>query len=117
MFTDAPPRTTSILAGLRWRGLRGPADYRALANIGRRCNLADHVDDVPTVETIANEMQASANFDPSSDVLIAEVEGRHFAWQQTTWRRDGCGAYVYKLSGFVSPGWRRRHHGARSSVA
>lgn len=108
MFTDAPPRTTSILAGLRWRGLRGPADYRALANIGRRCNMADHVDDVPTVETIANEMQPSANFDPSSDVLIAEIEGRPVAWQQTTWSRDGGGAYVYILSGFVSPGWRRR---------
>ena len=107
MTTYAPERTLSTLSWLRWRTLRGPSDYRTLANIARRCNLADHVDEVPTVESIASEMEHPVNFDPAVDVLIAEIEGRPVAWQQTAWRVED-GHYAYALKGFVSPGWRRR---------
>jgi mycothiol synthase len=107
MATFIPDRTISTLSHLSWRHLRGPADYRVLASIGQRANLADHVDDVFTVEALANEMEHPVNFDPSLDVLIAELEGRPVAWQQTNWRLQGE-QYHYKLAGFVSPGWRRR---------
>ena len=104
-YTLERPRTT--LPPLTWRNLRGPADYRVLADIGRRCNLADHVDDVLTIEAIANEMEHPVNFDPAVDVLIAEIEGRPIAWQQTGWRPEDD-HHRYLLKGFVSPGWRRR---------
>ncbi len=107
MVTYIPDQTSATLAQVSWRTLRGPADYRMLANIGQRCNLADHVDDVLTVEAIANEMEHPTNFDPAADVLIAEIEGRPVAWQLTQWRHDDE-PHLYMLRGFVSPGWRRR---------
>src|SRR5579859_892326 len=107
MTTFVPERSISILPHLSWRHLRGPADYRVLANIGQRANLADHVEDVETIESIANEMEHPANFDPRVDVLIAEIESRPVAWQRTAWRLQD-GQYHYKLAGYVSPGWRRR---------
>src|SRR5258707_15256928 len=110
MATFILERSISILSRLSWRHLRGPADYRVLAKIGQRANLADHVDDVLTVEALANEMQHPANFDPRQDVLIAEIEGRPIAWQQTNWRLED-GRCRYMIRGFVSPGWRRRRIG------
>jgi mycothiol synthase len=107
MTAFVPERTISILSRLSWRHLRGPADYRVLASIGQRANLADHVDDVLTVEALANELEHPVNFDPAEDVLIAELEGRPVAWQLTTWRLHD-GQCHYKLAGYVSPGWRRR---------
>ena len=107
MVTDTTERHRTTHPLLTWRNLRGPADYRVLADIGRRCNLADHVDEVLTVEAIANEMEHPVNFDPAVDVLIAEIEGRPVAWQQTGWRLEDE-HYRYLLKGFVSPGWRRR---------
>lgn len=108
MTTLTLEQFTSTQPCVSWRGLRGPADYRVLANIGRRCNLADHVDDVPTVDAIANDMEHPVNFNPAEDVQIAEIHGRPVAWQKTTWRLEDGGKYVYMLSGFVAPGWRRR---------
>ena len=107
MTAYIPDTTSPILARLSWRTFRGPADYRALAAIGQRANLADHVDDVLTVEELANELEHPVNSDPREDLLIAEIEGRPIAWQQTNWRLQD-GQYHYKLRGYVSPGWRRR---------
>ena len=88
MATFISERARSTLSLVSWRHLRGPADYRTLANIGQRCNLADHVDDVLTVEALANEMEHPSQFRPGEDVLIAEIEGRPVAWQLTQWRRE-----------------------------
>src|SRR5207237_7982345 len=85
MATFIPERSLSIQSQLSWRHLRGPADYRVLASIGQRANLADHVDDVLTVEALANEMEHPVNFEPRADVLIAEIEGRPVAWQENDW--------------------------------
>jgi len=54
MTAFAPERSVSVLSHLSWRRLRGPADYRLLASLGQRANLADHVDDVLTVEALTN---------------------------------------------------------------
>ena len=107
MTAYIPDKTSPILAHLSWRAFRGPSDYHALAAIGQRANLADHVDSVLTVEAVANEMEHPVNFDPRADVLIAEIEGRPVAWQQTDWALQD-GQYHYKLRGWVAPGWRRR---------
>lgn len=107
MTTYIPDTTSATLAQLSWRTFRGPVDYRVLAAIGQRANLADHVDDVLTIEAVANEMERPVNFDPQVDVLIAEIEGRPIAWQQTHWALQD-GQYHYKLRGYVAPGWRRR---------
>jgi mycothiol synthase len=107
MTTYTPERISTLPALLAWRALRGPVDYRVLANIGQRANLADHVEDVLTVDEVASELAPTSTFDPSLDVLIAEIEGRPVAWQWTLWKVQD-GQYHYKLRGYVSPGWRRR---------
>ena len=108
MTTLLLERPSAVLKRITWRPLRGRADYRMLAKIGQRANLADGVDDVVTPDTVANELDHPVNFDPARDVLIAELEGRPVAWQITQWRLDGDQRYLYLLRGFVAPGWRRR---------
>src|SRR5579859_1353457 len=107
MFAPPLERKISLQASLSWRGWRGPADYQVLADIGRRANLADHVAEAITADSIANDLEHPINFSPPEDVLIGEIESRPVAWQRTQWR-SAAQDVIYMLSGFVSPGWRRR---------
>src|SRR5258706_10442048 len=107
MNLDTPVRMGAPPALLAWRTFRGPEDYRVLAAIGQHADLADHVQQVLTLDDIVDELEHPVNFDPREDVLIAEIDGRPVAWQQTYWQVQD-GQYHYKLRGYVSPGWRRR---------
>ena len=84
-----------------------PADYAAMAEIGRLCNLADRVPYIETVEEIANTFAHLVNCDPEHDVLMAEAEGELVGFQRTWWRRNSDGAYMHNLAGHVTPAWRR----------
>jgi len=48
MNLEAPVRLNAPPALLAWRNCRGPEDYRLLAAIGQRADLADHVEQVLT---------------------------------------------------------------------
>jgi mycothiol synthase len=102
-----PESSLAVVARVTWRHWQGPADNRVLASIGQHANLADHLRDVVTPESVAAQLAHTSNSDPRRDVLIAEIEGRPVAWQQTSWRLQD-GQYHYRLAGYVSPGWRRR---------
>ena len=91
-----------------FRPFRGEADYPAMAEIARRCNLEDRVSYTETVEEIANTYAHLINCDPVHDVLMVEAGGALVAYQRAWWRLNGEGHYQYALAGHVTPAWRRR---------
>jgi len=107
MNLESPVRLNTPPALLAWRTFRGPQDYPVLAAIGQRADLAEHVEQVLTLDDVVDELEHPVNCNPREDLLIAEIDGRPVAWQQTYWQLQD-GQYHYKLRGYVSPGWRRR---------
>ncbi len=104
-MTTQTPLNTKTFA---YRPFRGAADFPAMAEIARLCNLADHVPFFETAEEIANSFAHLVNCDPEHDVLMVEVDGELVGYQRTSWRLDSDGQYLYMLYGFVTPAWRRR---------
>lgn len=95
-------------AGLSFRPLRDAADYPALARIINAANLADHVEEVESVEEVANEFAHLANCDPATDVLVVEVDGSPVGFSRVWWRLGDSGERLYWHLAYLDPAWRRR---------
>ena len=104
MATLAPSNTSLF----QFRKFRGPADFPAMAELARQCNLADRVPYIETVEELANTFAHLVNCDPEHDVFMVEAAGELVAYQRVSWRLDSDGQYIYMLLGFVTPAWRRQ---------
>jgi mycothiol synthase len=97
----APP-----IPGLRFRRFRED-DLPALAGLLAAVEIADETYEILGEAALANELANLADFDPTRDVLLAEVDGRLVAgsWQV---RRIRDGEREFTSNGWVHPGWRRR---------
>ena len=95
------------IPGLRFRRLRIPGDFEAIARIGNDGRIADGVDWVQSAGQVAAQMTPTGGFDPVADTVIAEVDGTCVAFVMTQWRlRDGMRTYTN--DGAVLPAFRRR---------
>jgi mycothiol synthase len=95
------------IRGLRFRRLRGDADYTALAELLTAGSVADDLDYAVDGATLKVDLENETDFDPRRDVLIAEVEGHVVGYGQAgrTIRDDLA---VYGVQGTVHPAWRGR---------
>jgi len=100
----APTLTTELVI----RPIAGEADLPALAAIAQRCNQADQVEEVVTVAGLTAWLRHLVNTDPQADILLAEVAGQLVGYQFTAWRHETGGAYLYNLSGYLDPDYRRQ---------
>ncbi len=99
---DAPP-----IEGLAFRPFDPRRDYDALVSLMTQTNVADRINEIPTVESTRVEFEHLAEFDPRRDVLLAEVDGDLVAAAWTNVRtRNGIAAH--QVDGWVLPAWRRR---------
>jgi mycothiol synthase len=99
---DAP-----AIAGLGFRMFDPDRDYPALVDLIHEAHLADQLAYLPTVENLRSEHEHSSEFDPSRDLLLAEVDGALVGAAETyVVTRDGLG--VHQTDGWVRPPWRRR---------
>ena len=95
------------IPGLRFRRSRDDTDYAALADLITACNLADEIDYVPTAESLRIEYENKADFDPGTDLVLAEVDGRLVGYGEAS-RQVRDGLAVYWTFGSVLPELRRR---------
>lgn len=97
----APP-----IPGLRFRRFR-EADIPALAGLLEAVEIADETYEILGEAALANELANLADFEPSRDVVLAEVDGRLVAAsRQVRMIRDG--EREFTTDGWVHPDWRRR---------
>ncbi len=106
---DAP-----TLPGLRFRHFGGESDYTAMVAVLRASKKVDHIEEVETVEDLANSYAHLLNCDPYKDVLCAEINGQHngckemIGYNRVYWCREDEGNWIYAHFGFLLPEWRQR---------
>ena len=102
-LANAPP-----IAGLRFRRLRGDdADYDAMAALIEEANLHDGHPWLPTAKLLRDGLEGSVGVDPTTDVVLTEIDGRLIA-ESGVERVMRDGVAVYEIWGTVRPDVRRR---------
>ena len=96
------------ISGLKLRRYRGKDDLHAMAAAMTRSREADGLDFVTTEEDLAAEYDNPLDFDPRTDILIAEAEGDTVGLARI-WREDReDGRKVYGHSVELLQEWRGR---------
>lgn len=106
-LSDAPP-----ISGLRFRRLRGAADYPAMAAVHEGARVWDRVDPLSARESVPGAEDMAAMFPEaetrdSPDLLLAEVDGCVVGYNHVLWRwNEVTGLRVYLHLGYLLPDWR-----------
>jgi mycothiol synthase len=100
---EAPP-----IPGLAFRRMRLPDDLEPIAALFNACNEADRIEDRNDVEGLAQWYATASTWDPLTDVLLAEVDGRLVGYGKVHWVDDNDGGRNFASWGAVHPEWRRR---------
>ena len=102
------PESDLSIPGLIFRPFRGTEDYPAMVAVINAANVEDGVEEVESVEELANLFNHLANCDPFSDMLFTEVNGQLVGFTRVWWRADLEGGRIYWHLGYLLPAWRRK---------
>jgi GNAT superfamily N-acetyltransferase len=94
--------------GLVFRRFRGESDYPGRAAVGNAAREADGSEWVLTVDDVAREYAHLVNSDPTTDMLIAEIDGEMAGYTRGEWWREESGLYVYWFYPALAPEHRGR---------
>ncbi len=100
------------IPGLSFRGYSDPQEHARIAAIIQRCWDADGVDEIQTADDIANRFTHMQNFDPTQDVLLAEIRGDLVGYVRMNWLHSSNGDVIFRHHGCVLPEWRRKGIGS-----
>ena len=100
--------TSPEMPGLTFRGFRGEPDYPAMAEIINAANLADQVEDITSIESVARSYRHIRRSDIERDMLFAEVDGMPIGYGRCMWAKveNGDGYYTYSFFIHLHPDWR-----------
>jgi len=101
-----------VIPGLAFRSYTGPQEHERIAAIIQRCWEADGVDEVITTDDIARRFTHMQNFDPTQDVLLAEIRGDLVGYVRMNWLHEANGDVKFRHDGCVLPEWRRKGIGS-----
>jgi mycothiol synthase len=92
----------------------GLADAARMAPLANAANAADGVDELVAESELEHWLgHRTDGFDPSSDVVLAEVDGDLVGYAWVSWVDDTDGVREFRLGGFVHPAWQGRGIGRR----
>jgi mycothiol synthase len=97
-----------VTRGLRIQAGVTDADLSALAALRTRCNEADGTEDVYTVDVLANEMAHPSGWDPTTDDLLADLDGTLVGWGRANMHLARSGEQVLEAIVRVDPAYRGR---------
>ena len=100
------------ISGLALRSYSGPQEHERIAAVIQRCWDADGVDEVITSDDIARRFTHMQNFDPTQDVLLAEICGDLVGYARMNWLHESNGDVIFRHDGCVLPEWRRKGIGS-----
>jgi mycothiol synthase len=95
------------IPGLTLRRFAGDDDYAAMAELFTTTSLADEIDFIPDADILRVDYSNWAGFEPTRDIVLAEVESRLVAAADVT-RQVRDGVAVYTTACAVHPEFRRR---------
>jgi mycothiol synthase len=99
---------TPAIAGLTFRRLRLPDDLVPVAEMHIRAAIADEIDERESADDWAQWFAHPSGFDPLTDVVLGEVDGRLVAYAQARAQDDNDGGRNYTAGGEVDPEQRGR---------
>lgn len=102
-----PSPESIAIDGLSFRRFGGTDDYARLAALIGDTNKAEGIPYAPNADSLRNEYENLAGFDPRRDLLLAEVDGRIIGFGQAS-RQVRDGIAVYWSFGTVLQEYRRR---------
>ena len=94
------------IPGLVFRPFAGASEYPAMVDIFNACFQADQVDEVYSVEGLTNDYAHLSNCNLSTDLLMAEVDGKRVGFGRVWWWVNDVGERLYGVTGAVQPKWR-----------
>jgi GNAT superfamily N-acetyltransferase len=94
--------------GLRFRRFRGPADYPGMVAANQATRDEAGVQEVITVEAMANTYDHLVNSDPDRDILIVERGGRVIGYARVEWRDLTDGTRAFTTICLLDPAERRQ---------
>ncbi|MGB2896000.1 MAG: GNAT family N-acetyltransferase [Anaerolineales bacterium] len=100
------------IPGLTLRGYSDPQELARIAAVIQRCWDADGVDEIQTTDDIAHRFTHMQNFDPTQDVLLAEIRGDLVGYVRMNWLHSSNGEVIFRHHGCVLPEWRRKGIGS-----
>jgi mycothiol synthase len=94
------------IPGLRFRRLRLPDDLVPLSEMHIRAAMADGIDERESPEEWAQWFEHPSGFDPLTDAVVGELDGRIVAYAQARAQDDNDGGRNYTAGGEVDPDQR-----------
>lgn len=89
--------------GLRIRHYAGERDIPGMVAANMAVRLANHVEEIVTVDRMTNQYANLTNCDPSTDVAIVELEGRTVGYVRVDWSDQDDGSRSYDLTCILDP--------------
>ena len=100
------------LDGVGFRHFEDRADYEHLVRIITASVQAEGDDRVETAEALASSYDHLDRCDPSTDLLVAEVDRRPVGYSRVWWDQEPDGPRVYRQVCFLDPAYRGRGIGS-----
>ncbi len=94
------------ISGLVLRRYLGKEDIPAMVAVINQSRQADGVDFITTEEDIAADFSDHLDFDPMTDVLIAEADGKMIGLARVGWEDRADGKRSYRHSAELLSEWR-----------
>ncbi|UCC92817.1 MAG: GNAT family N-acetyltransferase [Thermoplasmata archaeon] len=92
--------------GLAFRRYRGEEDLPRLVRVFGAASAKDGMDWVVTVDVLKNQYDNMDNFDPRTDVVMAEVDGQTVGYGQVSWFHEADGTFAASHRERIHPDWR-----------
>jgi ribosomal protein S18 acetylase RimI-like enzyme len=102
------------LPGLAFRRLRLPDDLAPIADLHNRAAEADDIEERESAEDWAQWVGHASGWNPATDALVGELDGRIVAYGQRRWEPDNDGGRNYISGGEVDP--EVRGHGIGRAI-
>jgi mycothiol synthase len=96
------------IPGLRFRRVRLPDDLEGIAAMHTRARIEDDIDERESAEDWGQWFEHPSGFDPASDVVIGELDGRIVAFANARVIDDADGGRDHTVGGEVDPDVRGR---------
>lgn len=100
------------IPGLRFRRFAGPVDFPGMAGANMAARRAAGVDEVVSVDGLANQYAHLTNSDTDRDLLIVELDGRVVGYARVEWSDQTDGSRTFEQVCIVEPSVRGRGIGA-----
>jgi len=98
LVTGAPDITDLV-----FRSYRGESDLPLMLDVINGCKAQDGIERSDTLQEITNNYRHLERSDPTTDMLMAEVDDRLIAYSRVFWNQQEDGVFTYNTFGFLLP--------------